>query len=63
LIGSQPRSFAIAVLAEIGTSSRALTSALMALLELDQTAFKPSHQIDMHALLESWLPGLKVPRR
>jgi len=68
LICSQPRPFAVAVLAEIGLpsgqgSARGLTSALMALLELDQTAFKASHQIDMHALLESWLPGLKIPRR
>lgn len=68
LICSQPRSFAVAVLAEIGApggqgSARSLTSALMALLELDQTAFKPSHQLDLHALLESWIPGLKIPRR
>jgi hypothetical protein len=66
LICSQPRSFALAVLAEIGSgqgSPRSLTSALLALLELDQTAFKSSHQIDMHALLESWLPGIKIPRR
>jgi hypothetical protein len=63
LICSQPRSFAIAVLAEIGNTPRGLTSALMALLELDQTAFKAEYQIDMHALLESWLPELKIPRR
>jgi hypothetical protein len=68
LICSQPRSFAIAVLAEIGTPSgqgspRSLTSALMALLELDQTAFKADHQVDMHVLLESWLPGVRIPRR
>ena len=68
LICSQPRSFAIAVLAEIGMPSgqgepRSLTSALMALLELDQTAFKPEHQVDMHSLLESWLPGIRIPRR
>jgi hypothetical protein len=68
LICSQPRSFAIAVLAEIGSpsgqgSARNLTSALMALLELDQTSFKTSHQIDMHDLLDSWFPGLKMPRR
>ena len=68
LICSQPHSFAVAVLAEIGApgsqgSPRSLTSALMALLELDQTAFKPSHQIDLHTLLESWVPGLKIPRR
>lgn len=68
LICSQPRSFAIAVLAEIGTpggqgSPRSLTSALMALLEIDQTAFKLEHQVDMHALLEAWLPGVRIPRR
>lgn len=68
LVCSQPKSFAIAVLAEIGTqggqgSPRSLTSALMALLELDQTAFSESHKVDMHSLLESWLPGLKVPKR
>ena len=67
LICSQPRSYAVAVLAEIGGlgqgSPRSLTSALMALLELDQTAFETHHQINMHALLESWLPGLKIPRR
>lgn len=68
LICSQPLSFAVAVLAEIGTPSgqgspRALTSALMALLELDQTSFKESHKLDMRTLLESWLPGLRVPRR
>ena len=68
LICTQPRSFAIAVLAEIGMPSgqgdpRSLTSALMNLLELDQTAFKHEHQVDMPALLESWLPGVKMPRR
>lgn len=63
LIESQPRNFAIAVLAEIGTSPRSLTSALMALLELDQTAFKPEHQIDVHELIESWFSDIKVPRR
>lgn len=63
LICSQPRSFALAVLAEIGTSPRLLTSALMALLELDQTVFKEKHRIDMHALIESWLPGIRIPRR
>lgn len=68
LVASQPRSFAVAVLAEIGTpggqgSPRQLTSALLALLELDQNSFRPIHRLDMHALLESWLPGLKVPRR
>lgn len=68
LMASQPSSFASAVLAEIGTpggqgSCRALTSALMALLDLDQNSFKPVHRLDMHALLEEWLPGLKVPKR
>ena len=68
LICSQPRSFAVAVLAEIGMPSghgepRSLTSALMALLEIDQTAFKPEHQVDMPSLLESWLPGISIPRR
>jgi hypothetical protein len=37
--------------------------ALMALLELDQNSFRPVHRLDMQALLESWLPGLKVPKR
>lgn len=68
LMTSQPKSFAVAVLAEIGTpggqgSPRSLTSALMALLELDQSAFTRANRLDMHALLESWLPGYKVPRR
>lgn len=68
LIATQPRSFAIAVLAEIGIhggqgSPRGLTSALMALLELDQSSFTAVNRLDMHALLESWLPGFKVPRR
>lgn len=68
LIASQPNSFAVAVLAEIGTpggqgSPRGLTSALMALLELDQSSFTEMHRLDMHALLESWLPGFKIPRR
>jgi hypothetical protein len=35
----------------------------MALLELDQNSFRPQHQLDMKALLESWLPGMRVPRR
>ena len=35
----------------------------MALLDLDQNSFKPVHRLDMHALLEEWLPGLKVPKR
>lgn len=38
-------------------------SALMALLDLDQNSFKPVHRLDMHALLEEWLPGVKVPKR
>ena len=68
LIASQPRSFAVAVLAEIGTpggqgSPRSMASALMALLELDQTSFTEIHRLDMHALLESWLPGFKIPQR
>ena len=68
LIATQPRSFAIAVLAEIGIhggqgSPRGLTSALMALLEIDQSSFTAVNRLDMHALLESWLPGFKVPRR
>jgi hypothetical protein len=68
LIATQPRSFAIAVLAEIGNnggqgSPRGLTSALMALLELDQSSFMPVNRLEMHHLLESWLPGFKVPRR
>eukprot|EP00547_Thalassionema_nitzschioides_P004710 CAMPEP_0194221614 /NCGR_PEP_ID=MMETSP0156-20130528/30974_1 /TAXON_ID=33649 /ORGANISM="Thalassionema nitzschioides, Strain L26-B" /LENGTH=2052 /DNA_ID=CAMNT_0038952077 /DNA_START=235 /DNA_END=6393 /DNA_ORIENTATION=+ len=68
LIATQPRSFAIAVLAEIGNnggqgSPRGLTSALMALLDLQQSSFTPVNRLDMHALLESWLPGFKIPRR
>jgi hypothetical protein len=60
LVASQPKSFAVAVLAEIGTpggqgSPRQLTSALLALLELDQNSFRPIHRLDMHALLESWV--------
>eukprot|EP00980_Cylindrotheca_fusiformis_P030097 scaffold24364_cov132-Cylindrotheca_fusiformis.AAC.2 len=67
LIASQPNSFAVAVLAEIGSlggqgSPRHLASALMALLEFDQTSFRMMHRLDMHALLESWLK-LSVPRR
>ena len=58
LMASQPRSFAVAVLAEIGTpggqgSPRGLCSALMSLLELDQSSFTRFHRIDMHSLLES----------
>jgi hypothetical protein len=54
LVASQPRSFAVAVLAEIGTpggqgSPRQLTSALLALLELDQNSFRPIHRLNMHA--------------
>jgi len=68
LIASQPNSFAVAVLAEIGTpggygSSRSLASALMALLELDQRAFALEHRLDLHSLWEEWLPGYKMPRR
>ena len=69
LMASQPKSFALAVLSEIGTpgvshsSPRAMTSALMALLDLDQSSFREFHRLDMHALLESWLPGLKIPKR
>lgn len=68
LMASQPRIFAIAVLAEIGTPGgagnlRGLTSALMALLDLDQSSFTEFHRLDMHELLESWLPGLTIPRR
>jgi hypothetical protein len=68
LMASQPTSFALAVLAEIGTpggqgSIRSLTSALMALLELDQSSFTEIHRLDMHTLLEEWLSGLKIPRR
>ena len=68
LMASQPRSFAVAVLAEIGSSggqpsSRGLTSALMALVDLDQSSFRDFHRLDMHALLESWLSGFKIPRR
>ena len=68
LIASQPDDFAIAVLAEIGTpgghgSPRVLASALMAFVELEQSSFLEEHRLDMHALLESWLPGYKLPRR
>jgi|TARA_B110001450_G_C17580531_1_gene464733 hypothetical protein len=35
----------------------------MALLELDQSSFRQQHQLDVAALLESWLPDLRVPRR
>jgi len=68
LVASQPNSFAVAVLAEIGTpggqgSPRQLASALMALLELDQSSFRHQNQLDMKKLLESWLPGMRVPSR
>mmetsp|Transcript_25806 Transcript_25806/g.55526 ORF Transcript_25806/g.55526 Transcript_25806/m.55526 type:complete len:2059 (-) Transcript_25806:9-6185(-) len=64
LMASQPKSFAIAVLAELGNAGpRLLASALMALCDLDQGSFKEAHCINMHNLLESWLPGLKIPRR
>ncbi len=68
LMAKQPRNFAIAVLCEIGSpggqgNPRGLTSALMALLDLDQSSFTEFHRLDMHQLLESWLPGLKIPRR
>ena len=65
LVASQPKSFAVAVLAEIGTpggqgSPRQLTSALLAMLELDQNSFRPIHRLDMHALLESWVSDYSV---
>ncbi|GMI05550.1 hypothetical protein TrVE_jg1864 [Triparma verrucosa] len=67
LIASQPRSFAVAVLAEIGTpgghgSARVLAGALMALLETNQDSFQEDHKLDMCVLLETWL-GFGVPRR
>ena len=68
LMAKQPRMFCVAVLREIGSpggqgNKRGLTSALMALLDLDQSSFTKFHRLDMHELLESWLPGLKIPRR
>ena len=65
LMASQPRIFAVAVLAEIGNegNTRGLTSALMALLDFDQSSFSEFHRLDIHLLLESWLPGLTIPRR
>ena len=64
LMASQPKSFAIAVLAELGNDGpRPLASALMALCDLDQGSFKEAHRIDMHTLLEGWLPGLRIPNR
>ena len=67
LVASQPRSFAIAVLAEIGNpgghgSARVLAGALMALLETNQESFSSAHKLDMGVLLESWL-GISIPRR
>ena len=67
LVASQPRSFAVAVLAEIGTpgghgSPRVLAGALMALLETNQESFNSAHKLDMGVLLESWL-GIAIPRR
>uniref|UniRef100_A0A7S3VB24 Uncharacterized protein n=1 Tax=Chaetoceros debilis TaxID=122233 RepID=A0A7S3VB24_9STRA len=64
LMASQPRLFSIAVLCEIGNqSARGLTSALLALLDLDQSSFREFHRLDMHQLMESWLPGLTMPQR
>jgi hypothetical protein len=68
LMASQPKSFSVAVLAEMGNpggqgSLRGLTSALLALLDLDQNSFTSFHRLDMHALLESWINGIKIPRR
>ena len=68
LMASQPKSFAVAVLAEIGgqgsPSPRGLTSALMALLDLNQSSFVEFHRLDMHQLLESWLGNsFKIPRQ
>lgn len=68
LMASQPRQFSLAVLCEIGSpggqgNPRGLTSALMALLDLDQSSFKEFHRLNIHKLLESWLPDLKIPRR
>lgn len=64
LMASQPRDFAIACLAELGNDSpRPLVSALMSLSDVDQGSFKEAHRINMYDLLESWLPGLKIPRR
>ena len=67
LIASQPNSFAVAVLAEIGSpggqgSPRVLAGALMALLEMNQESFSDAHKLDMVELLEDWL-GLVIPRR
>jgi len=67
LMASQPKSFTIGVLCELGNpgghgSPRGLASALMALLELNQSSFKPAHRLDIHALLSSWT-GIKIPLR
>jgi hypothetical protein len=35
----------------------------MTLLELDQSSFTEANQLDMHTLIELWLPGFKGPRR
>jgi hypothetical protein len=35
----------------------------MALLELDQSSFRSMHRLNMHMLIESWLPGMRVPKR
>ena len=64
LMASQPPSFAIGVLAELGVDGpRQLANALMALCDLEQGSFREAHRIDIHSLLETWLPGLKIPRR
>ena len=64
LMASQPKCFAVAVLAELGHDGpRTLASALMALCEVEQASFKEKHRIVVSDLLESWLPGIKIPRR
>jgi len=56
-------SFAMAVLASIGQgSARILAGALMALLELDQSAFNEGNVIDMVALISAWT-GIVIPAR
>lgn len=30
---------------------------------MDQSSFKPVHRINIHRLLETWLPGIKIPKR
>ena len=67
LIASQPKNFAIGVLCELGNpgghgSPRGLASALMSLLEINQSSFKVAHRLDIHALLSSWT-GIKIPMR